>query len=119
MAMTKNQILQILNQRYPSESPKVLNEVSYNLALASVDETTIDRRAAQALDRLKAAQMVEVQSPLSHEAQKNKKQALSVCQICKQPMKTVKLLDDRNAFYCGDHRIVVPFPVVEEDEADV
>ena len=117
--MTKNQILQILSQRYPSESPKVLNEVAYNMALASVDESSIDQRAAKALDRLKASQMFDQPSALSHEATKNKKQALSVCQICKQPMKTVKLLEDRNAYYCGDHRIVVPFPIVEEDEADV
>lgn len=117
--MTKNQILQILSQRYPSESPKVLNEVAYNMTLANVDESTIDRRAAHALERLKSSQMVQVQSPLAHEAARNKKQALSVCQICKQPMKTVKLLEDRNAYYCNDHRIVVPFPIVEEDEADV
>jgi hypothetical protein len=120
MAMTKDQILRKLIQRYPSESTKVLNEVSYNLALASVDESTLETRAAKALDRLRGANHPQhPHSPLTVEAMKNQKQSLSSCPICKHTMKTVKLLEDRNAFYCGDHRIVVPFPVVEEDEADL
>jgi hypothetical protein len=116
MALTRDEIYQKLKAANAEQPEKVLKEVSYNLALAGVTASTLEERAAMALQRIKSE---HGSNALSHEAKKNEKTSLSKCPICRFDMKTVKLLEDRNAFYCPDHRIVVPFPSVSDEEADV
>ena len=117
MALSKDQIFNKLKERYASENQKLLNEVAYNLSLASTNENTLEERAAKALQALRAR--ATMASPLEQTATKKEKTSLSVCPICKCGMRTVKLIEDRDAFYCPDHRIVVPFPSISDDEADL
>ena len=120
MGLKKDQILKILTQRYQTETPRLLNEVAYNLALASTTEANLDARASRAFDKLRG--LVKPNQPLTEAATRQEANQISVCPVCKCKMKTVKLLDDRNAFYCHDHKIVVPFPSqdqIDELEADV
>jgi hypothetical protein len=117
--MSKDEILKKLVSKYTSEDAKILKEAAYNLALASTTEANLDERAARALRLLHAAKVHQDQAPLTKSAAKAQSSALSVCPICKTKMRTVKLIEDRDAFYCQDHRVVVPFPSVSDEEADV
>lgn len=106
--LSKDEILKKLVSQYKDKDSKILKEVAYNLSLASVTEASLEDRASRALSRIKAAPVP--QEPLQKVASKANHSKLSVCSICKMPMKTVKLLEDRSAYYCPDHRIAVPFP---------
>jgi hypothetical protein len=116
--LSRDEILNKLIAKYASEDLKNLKEAAYNLALASTTEATLEERAAKALRLLHAAK-AQAPSPLTKSAEKATSSFLSVCPICKCKMRTVKLIEDRDAFYCQDHRVVVPFPSVSDEEADV
>ena len=113
--MDRSSIYRKLRERFKDEKPELLQEVAYNLALGSVT-ADLEIRAAGAIERLRARQHT---SPLEAEAKKSQANFLSICPICKCGMRSVKLLEDRDAFYCPDHRIVVPFPIVQDSEADL
>ncbi len=102
----KEQILSTLRKHHASEDEKVLREVSYNLAIANVAEDRILERAAQAIERLRAGQ---TKSPLTVAKQRTQA-SIQDCPICRIAMSSVKLLDEKPAWYCADHRIVVPKP---------
>jgi hypothetical protein len=108
----KDQIYRKLIQRYASEQPSVLKEAAYNLSLGSVEVVEADfwNKATQAIGRIKEAQ-ARPNTMLSEAAKKAYSSALAVCPLCKQKMNLVKLLDDRQAFYCQDHKICQPLPV--------
>lgn len=114
--MSKDEILSKLIEKYASEDRTILKEAAYNLALASTTASNLEERAARALKLLSAS---KAPTPLARAATKVQHSAFSNCPICKMGMQTVKLIEDRNAFYCSDHRVVVPFPSVREEEADV
>jgi hypothetical protein len=116
--LSRDEILNKLIAKYASEDLKNLKEAAYNLALASTTEATLEERASKALRLLHAAKS-QAPSPLTKSAEKAQSSFLSVCPICKCKMRTVKLIEDRDAFYCQDHRVVVPFPSVSDEEADV
>jgi adenylate kinase family enzyme len=110
--LTKDEIFKKLMNRYKEKDSKILKEVAYNLCLASTTEASLEERASRALNRIQATP--RPQEPLKQMAAKQHQNKLSVCGICKMPMKTVKLLEDRSAYYCPDHRVTVPFPKDEE-----
>lgn len=113
----KDQIYRQLVQRYASESPSVLKEAAYNLSLGSVETAAIEgnadfwNKAQQAIARIKQAQPAPGTSMLSEAAKKAYSSALSICPLCKVKMNLVKLLDDRQAFYCQDHKVCQPLPL--------
>lgn len=113
----KDQIYRQLVQRYASESPLVLKEAAYNLSLASTDGQTVEAndkfwdKAQQAIARIKQAQPQNKHSMLSEAAKKAYSSALAICPLCKMKMNLVKLLDDRQAFYCQDHKVCQPLPI--------
>jgi len=113
--LTKDEIFRVLASRYQDKDPKTLKEVAYNLSLASVTNSSLEERAARALQQIQSAP-IGAGSPLRQAAAKSVHGKLSVCPICKMGMKTVKLMEDRAAYYCPDHRIAIPFPIEEEDE---
>ena len=115
--MDRSSIYKKLRERFKDEKPELLQEVAYNLALGSVVTADLETRAASAIERLRPRQ--HAASPLASEAKKSEANFLSICPICKCGMRSVKLLEDRDAFYCPDHRIVVPFPIVQDSEADL
>lgn len=117
MALTKEQIFNKLKQKFKDKDEKLLREVSYNLSIASVTEANLEERAGNALKKLQGSGFVSM--PLDHAVRNRNKNKLSTCPICKMDMQTVKLLEDRNAFYCRDHKIVVPYPSVSDNEADL
>jgi len=118
MALTKDQIFKKLAAKFKDKDEKSLKEVSYNLSLAStVTESNLEEKAAKALEKLQGSGFLSM--PLDHAARMKNKNKLSICPICKMDMQTVKLLEDRRAFYCKDHRIVVPYPTVTEEEVDL
>jgi len=106
--LSKDEIHRILAGRYKDEDPQTIKEISYNLALASTSEGSLNERARLALQRIKSAP--QAPSPLSQQASSQTQGRLNVCPICKSSMETVKLMEDRSAHYCPDHKIVVPFP---------
>jgi hypothetical protein len=112
----KDQIYRALIQRYASESPDILREAAYNLALASAEPMADNfwDRAGQALARIKHAKSEQKPSMLSEAAKKAYASQLAICPLCKQKMNLVKLLDDREAFYCQDHKICQPLPIEGE-----
>lgn len=116
MGLSREDIQKQLNSRYAQEDPKMIREISYNLALAGTVESNLEERAANALKRLKsAASPVE---PIQKAAKTTAHNKLSVCPICKTGMKTVKIMEDRDVYYCTDHRVTVPYPS-DDAEADV
>lgn len=117
MALTKEQIFKKLAQRFKDKDETILKEVAYNLAMASVTEAGLEERAEKALEKLQSSGFISM--PLERAVNSKNKNKLSICPICKMDMQTVKLLEDRNAFYCKDHKIVVPYPSVSENEADL
>lgn len=106
--LTRDEILATLRKHHASEEEGVLREASYNLAIASITEDRLLERANQAIERLRASQAKG--SPLSVARQKSQA-SIQDCPICRIAMSSVKLLDDKPAWYCTDHRIVVPKPV--------
>lgn len=108
-ALNKEQILSTLRKHHASEDESVLREASYNLAMANVTEDTLTERAAQAIQRLRANQIKS--SPLAVARQKSVTASIQDCPICRIAMSSVKLLDEKPAWYCADHRIVVPKPI--------
>jgi len=108
---TKEEIYRALVQRYASESPSILKEVAYNLSLGHVTESSLDARAAAAVAKIKAQQAPV--NPLEKTAKAVKAAHLAVCPICKNKMSLVKLLEDREVYYCPDHRINQPLPIGE------
>lgn len=104
--LSKDEIYRTLRKHHASEPDKVLLEASYNLAIAEVSEETLMEKAAKAIQRINSAP--EKQSPLG--AQQAARQDLATCPICRIAMSSVKLLEDKPAWYCADHRIVVPKP---------
>lgn len=117
MGLKKEEIFKIISSTHKEESPQTLKEVAYNLALASTTTSNLAERAARAVEKLRNQE--KPHAPLTQAAVKQESNSLSICPICKFKMKTVKLLEDRSAFYCQDHKIVVPFPAIDELEADV
>ena len=118
MRLTREQILEKLRERYAQEPETKLREIAYNLTLASTVEANWVERADRAVKRLQGHNL-HAQTPLGLEANKNAQAQLSSCPICKFPMRTVKLLEDKDAFFCPDHRVCVPFPKPDESESDV
>lgn len=116
----KDQIYKQLIQRYASESPSILKEAAYNLSLASTEKApTLDggkfwTKAEEAIARIKQSNTNKKPSLLSEAAKKAYSSALATCPLCKQKMHLVKLLDDREAFYCADHKICQPLPIEGE-----
>lgn len=108
----KDQIYKALMQRYASEQSTVLKEAAYNLSIASIEpvEATFWDKASQAIARIKQSQN-KGPSMLSEAAKKAYSSALAICPLCKQKMNLVKLLDDRQSFYCQDHKICQPLPI--------
>jgi hypothetical protein len=109
MKLTKEEIYRELSKHYASEPEKILREASYNLALASISGDELMLKASRAIERLKQYG----NSPDALQASKSQKPVLSYCPICKFEMVSVKLLDDKPAWHCPDHRITVPKPVEE------
>lgn len=107
----KDDIYRKLKQRYAAEDASILKEAAYNLSIANVVESSFWEKADQAVARIKEAQANKKPSMLSEAAKKAYSSALSNCPICKQKMNLVKLLDERQAFYCMDHKICQPLPV--------
>ena len=103
--LSKDEIYKRLREHYASEPEQVLREASYNLAMSSVSEETVLARAGRAIEKLNA---YGSRSPLS--AQQAQRTDLQTCPICRIAMSSVKLLEDKPAWYCADHRIVVPKP---------
>lgn len=109
----KDQIFKKLVQRYASESTTTLKEAAYNLSLANVVEGEFWDRAEKAINKIRQHQASGSSSILSEAAKKATNSALSICPICKNKMNLVKLLDDKQAFYCTDHKICQPLPVTD------
>lgn len=107
--LSRDEIFQVLAGLHQDQDPKVLKEVAYNLSLASTSSSSLEERAARALNRIKASPALP-QGVLRSTATKSAHGKLSICPICKMEMKPVKLLEARSAYYCPDHRITVPFP---------
>lgn len=108
--MKKDEIYRELVKHYISESPLVLKEAAYNLSMASVVKADFWEKAGKAVARIKESQVLAKPSILSEAAKKAYSSALSICPICKSKMNLVKLLEDREAFYCPDHKIIQPLP---------
>jgi hypothetical protein len=108
-ALTKDEIYRILATRHSGQDPKILKEISYNLALASTTESSLDGRAAQALKRLQGD--TNPPSKVLHQAaQAASHNQRNRCPICKSAMEVVKLLEDQPAYHCVQHKITEPFP---------
>ena len=112
--LSKDDIFRVLASRYQDKEPKILKEIAYNLSLASITRSSLEERAARALQQIQSAPVDY--GVLRQAASKSVQNKLSICPICKMGMKIVKLMEDRSAYYCPDHRITVPFPIEEEDE---
>lgn len=117
----KDKIYRQLVQRYASESPSVLKEAAYNLSLSSAvgGKTPVEAdfwdKANQAIALIKQSKASQpARSILSESAKKAYATALAICPLCKMKMNLVKLLDDRQAFYCQDHKVCQPLPVEGE-----
>lgn len=95
-----------LKNQFKGESEDLLREAAYNLALGGIDTSGLHIKARQALETLKRKDQISIRQGFKTEAN-----GLEICPICKFEMKSVKLLDDKPAWYCPDHRIVVPKPV--------
>lgn len=108
--LSKDEIFRTLKKHHASESDETLREVSYNLAIASVEEDNLLDKAATALERVRSRATA---SPLTQHRKAEGRSELQVCPICRIAMSSVKLLEDKPAWYCADHRIVVPKPVEE------
>lgn len=106
----KDKIYRQLVQRYASEEPSILKEAAYNLAVANVVEADLWSKADQAIARIKQAKP-KGGSILSEAAKKAYASQLAICPICKAKMNLVKLLDDREVFFCQDHKICQPLPL--------
>lgn len=105
--LSKDEILQLLKSHHASEETAILNEVSYNLAIASIAQDRLLEKASAAITKLKQYRPISALS----QAKNNTPPPLHYCPVCKFEMETVKLLEDKAAWYCPDHRIVVPKPV--------
>lgn len=114
MALKREEILSKLKVEFKDQDEKLLKEVSYNLALANIDWGSLTLRAQQALDKLKGSKSSPL-SALEKEAYKTYSKVLSSCPICKQDMRLVKLMEERPAFYCPDHRVCQPLPAEHPD----
>lgn len=117
---TRDLIYKALVQRYAAEDAGTLKEAAYNLALAGVTASTelvqadFWSRAEQAVSKIKQGKQTADTRILSEAAKKAYASSLSICPICKSKMNLVKLLEDRQAFYCTDHKICQPLPVEGE-----
>lgn len=109
----KDDIYKKLIQRYASESPSVLKEAAYNLSIANVVEADFWGKAEQAISRIRQVHTQAKPSILSEAAKKAYSSNLATCPICKTKMNLVKLLEDRESFYCQDHKICQPLPLGE------
>jgi hypothetical protein len=112
--LNRDQIFEKLTSHYRDQTPKVLKEVAYNLALANTTEANLADRASKALERIKASPPYP-ENPLKQSAAASNQSRLNVCPICKMGMKTVKNVEGRSMFYCPDHKIAVPHPVQEAE----
>jgi len=115
----KDQIIRKLIQRYASEPGAILSEAAYNMSLAGVEVegASSDRfweKAERTISRIREATKNKPPSMLSEAAKKAYSTALAVCPLCKQKMNLVKLLEDREVFYCQEHKICQPLPIEGE-----
>lgn len=106
---SRDEIYRALRKHHASESEQTLREVSYNLALASVEESSLLDKAAQAIQRI--SQTAARRSALSEQNDQRKSSDIQHCVICRMEMRSVKLLEDKPAWFCSDHRIIVPKPI--------
>ncbi len=102
--LSRAEILDQLKTKFPQEKTEILQEASYNLSLASTESSQLQERMARAVERIKAtpARKFQVQSDSG---------GLDICPLCRFQMKSVNLIDDKGAWYCNEHKIVVPHPV--------
>ena len=106
---SRDEIYRKLRKHYASESEQVLREASYNLAIASVEETSLLDKAAQAIQRI--SQTAAQRSPLASQQAQQRSADIQSCPICRIAMSSVKLLEEKPAWFCADHRIIVPKPI--------
>jgi hypothetical protein len=114
MGLSREEIQKKLTARYSSEDQKTLKEISYNLAVAGTTENNLEIRAAQALKRLKGAAPSAAAEALHHASKMTAHNMLSICPICKVGMSPVKIMDDREVYYCAQHRIIQPLPIDQD-----
>jgi hypothetical protein len=106
-SLSKDEIYCILAGTHKDQDPKILKEISYNLALASTTQGSLDERARRALSRINAAP--QAASPLVEQVRSQQQQ--KKCPICKSAMEIVKLLEGRPAHFCPSHNVTEPLPV--------
>lgn len=107
--MDKKHIFKRLQEQYPTEPVKHLNEAAYNLAIAGVQEASLMTRAERALQKIRSNN----QTALSKTPRVTAGPEV-LCSVCRNPMLEVKLVEDRPAHYCPDHRTVEPIAVKPE-----
>ena len=111
MGLSREQIQKRLVERYGSEDPKLLKEISYNLTVAGTTEANLESRAELALKRLRAALPCQAGEAMHQATQTTAHNKLSTCPICKTGMRSVKIMDDRQVYFCTQHRVAQPYPI--------